>query len=80
VTCPPSTRTKFHPDPYGWLDSTDDSDRPLGSGWEAHVPIPRDAKVLCAGLNYCAHADEANREPPPHPDVFGRWASSLVGT
>lgn len=41
-------------------------------------PVPATAKVLCAGLNYRAHAAEANMATPAHPDVFGRWASTLV--
>jgi 2,4-didehydro-3-deoxy-L-rhamnonate hydrolase len=42
------------------------------------VPVPASAKVLCAGLNYAAHAAEARRELPSHPDVFARWASTLT--
>lgn len=42
------------------------------------VPVPGDAKVFCAGLNYQAHAAEASMDLPAHPDVFGRWASTLV--
>lgn len=43
-------------------------------------PVPLTAKVLCAGLNYHPHAAEASREVPPAPDIFGRWASTLVGS
>lgn len=40
--------------------------------------IPRSAKVLCAGLNYQMHAAEAGRDLPEQPDVFARWASTVV--
>ena len=43
-------------------------------------PVPATAKVLCAGLNYRAHAAEANQALPAHPDIFGRWASTLVSS
>jgi 2,4-didehydro-3-deoxy-L-rhamnonate hydrolase len=46
--------------------------------WTPCPPIPETAKVLCAGLNYAAHAEESNMAAPEHPDVFGRWASTLV--
>ena len=40
--------------------------------------VPDTAKVLCAGLNYADHADEARRSAPAAPNMFGRWASTLV--
>jgi len=42
------------------------------------VPVPERAKVLCAGLNYVDHAKEAERPVSERPDVFARWASTLV--
>lgn len=42
------------------------------------VLVPPTAKVLCAGLNYVNHAAESKKELPAHPDVFARWASTLV--
>lgn len=41
-------------------------------------PVPTTAKVLCVGVNYRSHADEANLELPRAPNVFARWASTLV--
>jgi 2,4-diketo-3-deoxy-L-fuconate hydrolase len=41
-------------------------------------PVPPTAKVLCVGLNYRAHAAEGGREVPSHPNIFARWASTLV--
>jgi 2,4-diketo-3-deoxy-L-fuconate hydrolase len=51
-----------------------------GGSYPAAVPVPESAKVLCAGLNYVNHAAESNKELPKHPDVFARWASTLVAT
>jgi 2,4-diketo-3-deoxy-L-fuconate hydrolase len=36
-------------------------------------------KIICAGLNYRAHADESPFEAPAAPLLFGKWTSSLVG-
>jgi 2,4-didehydro-3-deoxy-L-rhamnonate hydrolase len=41
-------------------------------------PLPDTARVICAGLNYAAHAAEAHFEPPNTPDIFGRWRSTLA--
>lgn len=41
-------------------------------------PVPVTARVLCAGVNYRRHAAEMGRELPTHPDLFARWASTLV--
>ncbi len=41
-------------------------------------PLPDTARVLCAGLNYAAHAEEAHFKVPQHPDIFARWRSTLA--
>jgi 2-keto-4-pentenoate hydratase/2-oxohepta-3-ene-1,7-dioic acid hydratase in catechol pathway len=41
-------------------------------------PLPDTARVLCAGLNYAAHAEEAHFKVPEHPDIFARWRSTLA--
>ena len=40
--------------------------------------VPRAARVLCVGLNYRMHADEAGMRVPEHPAIFGRWTDSLI--
>lgn len=40
-------------------------------------PVPNPDKVLCVGLNYHLHAQEANMPIPHHPSVFVRFASSF---
>lgn len=49
-----------------------------GTDYAAAVPVPMTAKVLCAGLNYVNHAAESKKPLPTQPDVFARWASTLV--
>ena len=41
-------------------------------------PLPDTARVICAGLNYAAHAEEAHFKLPTKPDIFGRWRSTLA--
>lgn len=42
-------------------------------------PIPRPGKILCVGLNYRDHAEEAGMAIPAYANVFARFATSLVG-
>jgi 2-keto-4-pentenoate hydratase/2-oxohepta-3-ene-1,7-dioic acid hydratase in catechol pathway len=41
--------------------------------------IPRPGKILCAGVNYQAHAAETGRTPPKAPSIFARFPDTLVG-
>jgi hypothetical protein len=41
-------------------------------------PLPDTARVICAGLNYAALAEEAHFKLPTKPDIFGRWRSTLA--
>lgn len=41
--------------------------------------IPNPNKIICVGVNYKAHMQEMGREPPAHPLLFPRFASSQVG-
>ena len=40
--------------------------------------IPRTGKVICIGLNYRAHAEEAGMTIPTKPVVFSRWTETLI--
>lgn len=40
--------------------------------------IPRPNKVICVGINYVAHAEEAGRTVGAHPVIFHRYAETLV--
>lgn len=41
--------------------------------------IPQPQKILCAGVNYRAHAAETGRTLPKQPSMFIRFADTLVG-
>jgi 2-keto-4-pentenoate hydratase/2-oxohepta-3-ene-1,7-dioic acid hydratase in catechol pathway len=41
--------------------------------------IPQPNKILCAGVNYRAHAAEVARELPKQPSMFIRFTDTLVG-
>lgn len=43
------------------------------------APVPDPAKVLCVGLNYQDHVAETGRALPEYPDVFAKFASTMVG-
>jgi len=41
--------------------------------------IPNPNKILCAGVNYRAHAAEVGRELPKQPSMFVRFTDTLIG-
>ncbi|MGN7862384.1 fumarylacetoacetate hydrolase family protein [Microbacterium sp. 22303] len=43
------------------------------------APITDPGKVLCVGLNYKDHVAETGRALPEYPDVFAKFASTMVG-
>ncbi len=43
------------------------------------APVLRPGKVICLGLNYRAHADEAGFPYPAYPVLFHKAATSLIG-
>ena len=46
---------------------------------EAEAPVARPGKVVCIGLNYRDHAEEAGLELPEVPILFPKFANSVVG-
>jgi acylpyruvate hydrolase len=46
---------------------------------ELGPPVPNPSKIVCVGLNYAAHAAEAGRSAPEAPELFAKFANSLVG-
>ena len=42
-------------------------------------PVTDPLKVLCVGLNYNDHVTETGRALPTHPDIFPKFASTLIG-
>ncbi len=41
-------------------------------------PVPVTSRVLCMGRNYASHIEEMAADRPPHPNLFARWASTLI--
>ncbi|MBA2504974.1 MAG: fumarylacetoacetate hydrolase family protein [Thermoleophilaceae bacterium] len=42
------------------------------------APVPDPQKIVCIGLNYRSHAEEAGLDAPETPTFFGKWANALV--
>ena len=41
-------------------------------------PLPVPPKILCVGLNYDDHLQESGLKKPSYPEIFGRFATSLI--
>ena len=41
-------------------------------------PVPKPPKILCVGLNYDDHLAESGLKKPVYPEIFGRFATSLI--
>jgi acylpyruvate hydrolase len=41
-------------------------------------PVPQPPKILCVGLNYDDHLEESGLKRPVYPEIFGRFATSLI--
>src|SRR6202789_4104134 len=41
-------------------------------------PVPRPPKILCVGLNYDDHLEESGLKKPAWPEIFARFATSLI--
>lgn len=42
-------------------------------------PIPDPDKIICLGLNYISHAEEAGLKPPEVPILFAKYRNALTG-
>jgi acylpyruvate hydrolase len=42
-------------------------------------PVTRPRKILCVGLNYEDHLKEVGLKKPDYPEIFARFATSLIG-
>src|SRR6202046_37988 len=42
-------------------------------------PVPKQPKILCVGLTYDDHLAESGLKKPVYPEIFGRFATSLIG-
>jgi 2-keto-4-pentenoate hydratase/2-oxohepta-3-ene-1,7-dioic acid hydratase in catechol pathway len=43
-------------------------------------PVINPGKIVCLGLNYRSHAEEAGLEPPEVPTFFAKWANALAAS
>src|ERR1700756_3130960 len=71
----------FYADVPGWLRRAAASSGEPGRrtpGLTLIPPVPDTAKVVCAALNYASHAAETGGRLPEHPNLFARWAATLV--
>ena len=41
-------------------------------------PVPDPPKILCVGLNYDDHLEESGLKKPVYPEIFARFATSLI--
>jgi acylpyruvate hydrolase len=41
-------------------------------------PVPEPPKILCVGLNYNDHLAESGLKKPSYPEIFARFATSLI--
>jgi acylpyruvate hydrolase len=41
-------------------------------------PVPAPPKILCVGLNYDDHLQESGLKKPEYPEIFARFATSLI--
>ncbi len=71
---------EFYADLPEWLAQA--ASLPGGRSYRTEIDevpaVPASARVLCVGLNYRSHAEEAGLPIPEHPAFFGRWTVSLV--
>ena len=51
---------------------------PVGGQIELLPPVPDPDKIICIGLNYSSHAEEAGIEPPAEPTFFAKFRNALV--
>jgi acylpyruvate hydrolase len=41
-------------------------------------PVPVPPKILCVGVNYSDHLEESGLQAPTYPEIFARFATSLI--
>ena len=41
-------------------------------------PVPKPPKILCVGVNYADHIEESGLKRPTYPEIFARFATSLI--
>ncbi len=80
TVAPLATVDAFYEDLSGWRQRASEltqGEIPLADLTLA-PPVPRDAKIVCAAINYVKHGVESKLPTPTFPNLFARWASELV--
>ena len=62
-----------------WLKTQQSSLKEIPVGSRLGSPVARPSKILCIGLNYRKHAEEAGMPVPEAPILFMKASSSLCG-
>jgi 2-keto-4-pentenoate hydratase/2-oxohepta-3-ene-1,7-dioic acid hydratase in catechol pathway len=73
-----SLRELLSEDRLGELRDAAPSAAPLAAEPPLLPPIPDPEKIICIGLNYRSHAEEAGLEPPESPTIFGKYPNALA--
>jgi acylpyruvate hydrolase len=60
-------------------DVSPDGERVALDTVELLPPVPDPQKIVCMGLNYRDHAEEAGQEMPANPLWFAKFVNSLIG-
>jgi len=62
-----------------WIDSPPGGEDLDAAGVTWAAPIPRPPKIICIGLNYRDHAEEARMAIPEVPTVFAKFPTAVIG-
>jgi len=73
-----SVRELLEHDMLGRLDAALDGEGIPLSEVELQVPVPDPEKIVCIGLNYRKHAEEAGIDPPSSPTFFAKYRNALT--
>ncbi|NHF61460.1 ureidoglycolate lyase, partial [Flavobacteriaceae bacterium TP-CH-4] len=62
-----------------WLDDHADTCPKVEASVRLGAPLCRPSKIICIGLNYAKHAQEAGMDIPKEPVLFMKATSAMVG-
>lgn len=62
-----------------WLKTNQENCPVIDRSIRLGAPLARPSKIVCVGLNYAKHAEEAGMEPPKEPVLFFKATSAIVG-
>ncbi len=62
-----------------WLKNNESSCPEIADSERLGAPLTRPSKIVCVGLNYAQHAEEAGMEVPKEPVLFFKATSAIIG-